>query len=56
MKEPLLEDKPGNHRSIVVNSMNKMVYHIVDDHIEVSAFWDVRREPSSLKEQIKDEQ
>ena len=34
-KEPLLESIPGNHRSIVVNSLNKMVYHIVNDQIEV---------------------
>ena len=51
-KEPLLESIPGNHRSIVVNSLNKMVYHIVNDQIEVLAFWDVRREPNSLKKQV----
>lgn len=51
-KEPLLESIPGNHRSIVVNNLNKMVYHIVNDRIEVLALWDVRREPDSLKRQI----
>ncbi|MBQ6306236.1 MAG: hypothetical protein IJK78_06705 [Bacteroidales bacterium] len=54
--EPLLENEPGNNRSIVVNSFNKLVYHIVDDHIEVSAFWDMRREPDSLIGQIISEQ
>lgn len=49
IKEPLLEDMPGNHRSIVVGRLNKMVYHVVEDHIEVSAFWDMRREPGALK-------
>lgn len=51
-KEPLLENTPGNYRSIVVNNMNKMVYQIVNNHVEVLAFWDVRREPNSLKKQI----
>lgn len=50
--EPLLESIPGNYRSIVVNSLNKMVYHIVNNGIEVLAFWDVRREPNSLKKQV----
>lgn len=54
--EPLLENEPGNNRSIVVNSFNKLIYHIVDDHIEVSAFWDMRREPDSLIGQIISEQ
>lgn len=48
-KEPLLENLPGNYRSIVVNNLNKMVYQIVNEQIEVLAFWNVRREPNSLK-------
>lgn len=31
----------------------RIVYSIVDEHIEVNDFWDVRREPSSLANEIK---
>lgn len=51
--EPLLEELPTQYRSIVVRHLNKIVYRIVDDHIEVNAFWDVRREPKNLAAQIK---
>lgn len=46
--EPLLEEDPDTYRSFVVAHLNKMVYRIVDDHIEVDDFWDVRREPDTL--------
>jgi hypothetical protein len=39
--------------SIVVNRLNKIVYRIVDDLIEIADFWDVRREPESLAKQVK---
>ena len=51
--EPLLADLPSTYRSIVVNRLNKIVYRVVDDHIEVADFWDVRREPSILANQVK---
>ena len=51
-EEESLADLPGNYRSIVVNSLNKMIYRIQDDHVLVEDFWDVRREPSDLKGQI----
>jgi len=51
--EPLLSDLPEAYRSIVVGSLNKMVYHIVDDRIEVSDFWDCRREPETQAKQVK---
>lgn len=50
--EPLLADKTTTYRSVVVNKVNKMVYRIVDDRIEIVDFWDVRREPKSLTNQI----
>ena len=49
--EPLLSDLPSNYRSIVVCSYNKIVYRIVDKHIEVTALWDTRREPNHQIEQ-----
>ena len=51
--EPLLSDLPKSYRSIVVGSLNKMVYRIVDDHIEISDFWDCRREPETQAKQVK---
>lgn len=52
--EPLLSDCPKTYRSIVVTKLNKMIYHIADDHIEVVDFWDVRREPKALAAQVKE--
>lgn len=51
--EPLLSDFPSNYRSIVVGHLNKMVYRILDDCIEISDFWDVRRDPNSLTDNLK---
>ncbi len=53
--EVLLADLPSVYRSIVVCHHNKIVYHVVDDHIEVVALWDTRREPKAQAEQIKNE-
>ncbi len=49
--EPLLSGLPVMYRSIVVNRLNKLVYWINEDTIEIVAFWDTRREP---KEQAKE--
>lgn len=51
--EPLLSDLSSNYRSIVIGHLNKMIYRILEDHIEISDFWDVRRAPKSLVEQLK---
>lgn len=52
--EALLSDLPSKYRSIVVRHHNKIVYRVVDDHIEVVAFWDTRREPQKQAQQLKD--
>lgn len=52
-KELLLAERETTFYSIVVNHLNKMVYRIMDDHIEVDAFWDTRREPKELAKQVK---
>ena len=31
----------------------KLIYCIKDDHIEVADFWDVRRDPGTLANQLK---
>ena len=52
--EPLLSDCSTTYRSVVVTKLNKMIYRIADDHIEVVDFWDVRREPETLADQVKE--
>ena len=52
--EPLLSDCPRIYRSVVITKLNKMIYHIADNHIEVVDFWDVRREPNALAAQVKE--
>ena len=51
--EPLLADRPVMYRSCVVNHLSKIVYCIKDDHIEVAAFWDVRRDPGVMAREVK---
>ena len=51
--EPLLAELPKTYRSIVVNRLNKIVYRIVGDQIEIADFWDVRREPQKLANEIE---
>lgn len=46
--EPLLSDRPSTYRSLIVNRLNKIVYRMYEDYIEVAAFWDTRREPQKL--------
>lgn len=54
--EPFLRDLPSEYRSVVVRHYNKIVYHIVDEHIEVVAFWDTRREPTQQAQEARDKQ
>lgn len=54
IKEPLLSEIPMEHRSIVATKHNKIVYKIIEEHIEVVAFWDVRREPKELVEGLEE--
>lgn len=51
--EPLLADRAVMYRSVVANRLNKIVYFIKDDHIEVADFWDTRREPNAQAAQVK---
>ena len=50
--ETLLENAPVLYRNIVVNRLNKMVYYINDEKVEIVALWDTRREPKSLQNSI----
>ena len=51
--EPLLDDQPKTFRSIVVNRFSKIVYRIDGDIIYIVAFWDVRRNPDTLANEVK---
>lgn len=53
--EPLLADRATSYRSIVVARQNKIIYRIIDDRIEIADFWDVRREPKALVDQMQQE-
>ena len=53
--EPFLSDEPIKYRSIVVTSLNKLIYTIGDDLIEIVDFWDVRREPAALADEVINE-
>lgn len=53
IEEPLLRGRAIPYRSLVVNRFNKIVYHVLVDHAEVSAFWDTRREPKKQAEGLK---
>lgn len=51
--EPLLEDEAITYRSYVLNRLNKIIYYIENDHVEIADFWDVRRDPGALADRIK---
>ena len=50
--EPYLADAPVLYRSIVVNRLNKIIYWINDDVIEIVDSWDTRREPMAQEGQM----
>ncbi len=52
--EPLLKQHTKQYHSIVATQYNKIIYLVNDDHIEIVAFWDVRREPAKLANEIID--
>ena len=52
--ELFLADAPVQYRSIVVNRLNKIVYWINGDVIEIVDFWDTRREPKQQAQQTKE--
>ena len=51
--EPLLAERAVMYRSYVMNRLNKIVYRIDDDIIYIVAFWDVRRNPDTLSNEVK---
>ncbi len=51
--DPLYAERPAAYRSIIIGGLNKMVYRIDDDVINIVDFWDTRREPKSLAAQTE---
>ena len=51
--EPLLAERTVMYRSYVMNRLNKIVYRIDGDVIYIVAFWDVRRNPDTLSNEVK---
>ena len=51
--EPLLADRAVMYRSYVMNHLDKIVYRIDGDIIYIVAFWDVRRDPGTLANEVK---
>ena len=51
--ESLLVERPVMYRSYVMNHLNKIVYRIEGDIIYIVALWDVRRDPTTLANEVK---
>lgn len=49
--DPLFADRSVTYRSVIVDGLSKMVYHVEDEVIYISAMWDCRREPQVQAEQ-----
>ena len=52
--DPLFADRPVAYRSIIINSLSKLVYRVDDDVIHIIAFWDTRQEPKALASRLKE--
>jgi plasmid stabilization system protein ParE len=50
--EPILSDVTSTYRSLVVNRINKIVYRVMDNQIEISDFWDCRQAPETLADRV----
>lgn len=50
--EPLFERRAFTYRAYVMNRLNKIVYRINGNVIEIVAFWDVRRDPDILSAEV----
>ena len=50
--EPLLKDRTSSYRSIPTDKINRIDYRIIDNSVEISDIWDMRRCPDSLANRI----
>jgi plasmid stabilization system protein ParE len=47
--EPILDDLPGERRSLVVGRKYKIIYKIDDPVVYITVIWDCRRNPLTLR-------
>lgn len=52
-REPILEHRAKTYRSFVVNMLNKIVYFVDNNHIEIADFWAARQSPDTLANRVK---
>jgi hypothetical protein len=48
-----LEHRAKTYRSFVVNKLNKIVYFVDNNHIEIADFWAARQSPDTLANRVK---
>lgn len=51
--DPLFADRARTYRSVVVDSLSKMVYFVEGDIIYIAAFWDCRMDPSTEADRVE---
>ena len=51
-KEPILEKAALQYRSVKVSDINRIIYYIGEEIIEIVDFWDMRRNPELLAERV----
>ena len=51
--DPLFDDRPITYRSVIINSLNKMIYYVKDNTLHIAGFWDTRSEPEEQAAKVK---
>lgn len=54
--EPLLDDIPGEYRSLFVGRNYKVIYKCVENSILIIAIFDCRRDPAALRRNVTDDE
>ena len=52
-EEPLLANRLHAYRSLTISRLNKLIYYIEGDIINIVDFWDTRREPGAQAKRIE---
>jgi plasmid stabilization system protein ParE len=51
--EMFLDDLPGEHRSVVVKHLHKIIYRIEGDYVFILSIFDCRQNPETLRSKVK---
>ena len=51
--DPLFEDRSITYRSVIINSLNKMIYYVDGSTLQIADFWDTRQEPQARADQTE---